>query len=115
MLFIIVTGLLFVAWYVWIRSNSKWATPHWKSLLAILSLVALSLSFAIYSWAIAIRKQDQFLGGVLMGMQPWPRIAGWCAIISMATALAGKRGTRVLAIFAALILVLSMFVAVLTD
>ena len=115
MLLLVPIGLLIGAWYIWIRSGGKWTKPHWKSLLAVFSLVALSLSFTIYAWAIASRKQDQLFGGVLIGRHPWPRIAACCSLISIIAALTGKRGIRALVVSAALLLEFFVLAAVMAD
>jgi hypothetical protein len=115
MFFVLATGLFLAVWINWAKDRRKWDIPHWRSLLTVVSLLGLSFSFGIYFWAIGGRKHDQLIGGVLMGMRPWPLVAACCALAAIVAAVVGRKGTRILVVLAALLLELSVYVAVMTD
>lgn len=115
LLLILAIGFLVAAWHDSVRQDKRWASPQWGSILAALSLVPLTISFAIYLWAIGSHKGGELFWGTLMNMQPWPRIAAWGSIASIPLALLGQKGVRFFVVSAALALQFSIFAALMAD
>jgi hypothetical protein len=115
LLLLLAIGFMIAAWHDWLRQDGRWAAPLWRSLLASVSLVVLTISFAIYFWIILSHRVGELFGGTLMSMQPWPRIAAWGSIASIPLALIGKKGVRFFVVSAALTLQFSIFAAVIAD
>jgi hypothetical protein len=115
LLLILAIGFLVAAWHDWLRERRRWTSPQWRSILAAVSLVILTISFAIYLWVIGSHKSAELFWGTLMNTQPWPRIAAWGSIASIPLALVGKKGVRFFVVSAALALQFSIFAAVMAD
>ena len=115
LLLILAIGFLVAAWHDWLRQDKRWTSPQWRSILAAASLIILTITFAIYLWAIGSHKGGELFWGTLMNMQPWPRIAACGSIASIPLALIGKKGVRFFIVSAALALQISIFAAVMAD